>query len=855
MAQIQINEISQNYTYNIGTNSFATVALPITSCWGPGYVDPNTVSKSGEDVLESTTWNKFPATQKGMEAFVSTYRGPSSIYKVAQDYSYQMAMTLLAAGYDILTCRLCPGTHAEWKGYLHHSRLPDRIPMNAKATQTKTVEGQTQTVKADITVIAYNTREKDSNNQDIWKFENPARPEGFQVGSVKVIFHLLGSDIVVDTEVKSENDQQYIDLQWDSDSTLANSLAHSARTASHMSLFTIKAKYPGTFGNQLQVAARCTAQGYWNVVIYVVDTVSGVKTAQENLLFTFDIDSATDSVPYIEDVVSNFVEFSWESEIAGRVGTIDGIYRPRTSDEPAQYALDIFRAVGDRRTCYPVELSGGTDTAESDSASMANIQALVNARYGIDSNHPYKNLWNSSADQSEVLITSLTSSESGSGRHTLGTVDFTNYTNVRFEMTSTNTQYGFNRLYINNTDHYFGDTSSRSGKLDGTESYTDVTGLSDVLFEYQGHPTTTITFYGVRAGGGEDNIHISPDMLPIVYHREWLFTSACRVYDLLTDKLTYAPQRIISPGWDDLEYKFIDAEIPTTKASDFGVSALHTKLMEVAYKSRCATALLDIPKDLPKALVYNDDAADDTKQGYAQLLARISPSMDTFDVNGSLYTTHAALFAPWGQYRYVSTNKQSAASPAFLALMIQRAMILNQTLQYEWALPTNRKHGLKVGKLDYVVKWKELNTWQKLEGVGVNIITELPDLGTCLWGNSTLYEVPPATYQALANLSTRYLVNAVENVVYRCGVSITFQYNNDQAYNKFYAGVTPTLDTMRNVGAIDDYYVKMSADIDGLDQVNANTVIGKIYLIINGVINDIVVDLIALPPGVDLTQV
>ena len=121
-------------------------------------------------------------------------------------------------------------------------------------------------------------------------------------------------------------------------------------------------------------------------------------------------------------------------------------------------------------------------------------------------------------------------------------------------------------------------------------------------------------------------------------------------------------------------------------------------------------------------------------------------------------------------------------------------------------------------------------------------------------GNSTLYEVPPATYQALANLSTRYLVNAIENIAYKAGISITFQYNNDEAYSKFYAAVTPILDTMKNVGAIDGYYVKMAADINGLDQVNANTVIGKIYLVINGVINDIVVDLIALPPGTDLTQ-
>ena len=46
----------------------------------------------------------------------------------------------------------------------------------------------------------------------------------------------------------------------------------------------------------------------------------------------------------------------------------------------------------------------------------------------------------------------------------------------------------------------------------------------------------------------------------------------------------------------------------------------------------------------------------------------------------------------------------------------------------------------------------------------------------------------------------------------------------------------------------------MSADINGLERVNANSVIGKIYLVVNGVINDITVDLVALPPTVSLDQ-
>ncbi len=275
--------------------------------------------------------------------------------------------------------------------------------------------------------------------------------------------------------------------------------------------------------------------------------------------------------------------------------------------------------------------------------------------------------------------------------------------------------------------------------------------------------------------------------------------------------------------------------------------------MDVAYYSRCATGYIDTPRSLERRGVY-DESTDPTKEGYAQKLSRHLPENESLDINGSLYATHCALFGPWSRYQYVGTGKQNIASPSFIALMIQRAQILNQPAQYEWALPTNRKHTLRVGKLQYTVSKKLLDVWQKLEGVGVNVITSIPDLGINIWGNSTLFEVPPATYQALANLSTRLLVNAVEDVAYRVGVSITFQYNNEQAYNKFYAGVTPILDTMRNVGAIDDWYVKMSADINGLDQVNANTVIGKIYLVVNGVINDIYIDLIALPPGTDLNQ-
>lgn len=605
MANIVINEISQNYTYSIGTNSFATVALPITASWGPAYMDTESMGINKDRMLEETTWRRFAATQAGLEAFVSTYRGPASNYRLSKDYSYQMAMTLLTAGYDVLVCRLCPGTVAQ--------------------------------------------------------------------GSFK--------------------------------------------TADNKELV-VKAKYPGTFGNNLMVVLqKVPNRNYWNIITYVVDQ-SGVKTAVENKVFVFNLENSTDSILHIGEIESDFLTFVATDNIP----------------EDAEFTERSFM------------LTGGDDKAAN-----AEVSAML--------------------DDAIALAT-------------------TRYTAVG-----------------------------------GDESSDYIVALNNL-----------------KTAGVDDA------KAATVRYNEWLYTNVIDVLDLLKDKLSYNHNRVISPGWDDQNITEIDGSevIRFTQ-----ISPLHIKLMDVAYHSRCATALLDIPKSLPRSAVY-DEPTDDQEVGYAQLLARYIPPNADLDINSSLYHTHSALFGPWGQYRFVGTGKQNAASPAFLALMIQRAMILNQTIQYEWSLPTNRRHDLKLGKLDYTVPKKLLDQWQKLEGVGVNVITTIPDLGTTLWGNSTLFEVPPATYQALSNLSTRYLVNAIEDVVYRCGIAITFRYNNNDAYDSFYAGVTPILDTMKNVGAIEDYAVRMSSDINGLDQVNANTVIGKIYLTVNGVINDIKVDLIALPPNIDL---
>lgn len=674
MAQITINEISDNYTFNTGNGAFATVALPITAAWGPAYGDSTDMFDTDTLVnkLEDTKWLHFPATQEGLESFVATYRGPVSNFKVANDYSYQIAMTYLTAGYDVLTCRVCPG---------------------AKAT---------------------------------------------------------------------------------------GSVAFSAGTLG------LTAKYPGTFGNNLSIQVTRlsykigeTTYYYYNAIVYISDPNNGAYTAVENLVFTFGYNDA--EIPTLDEIKSNFIDFT-------NSGVTDGATVTPTA---------------------AVKLSGGTDLHSAFTA--------VSDKY---------------------------------------------YAPIALKPTSWTSIYKFNgSAYAAATESDWGTTAVYNQcNTNAIALATAAKNLAELRYKGRYKLVTTSAVYDYREGAGWtsdespayltalDNLTSATDTtkLTAIYNMEWVYTASFMVIQLLKDKLNYNPNRLMVP-WDDQNLSAVSDDSQFSSSAVVIVSPLHKIIMDTAFASRCATGMVDLPKSLPRSRVYNT-----TTDGYVQMLSKETLPEGETSNNLPLYNTNSAVFGPWASYRLVSMQKMVSVPPSFLALLIHRAQVLNQAAQYEWILPTNRKHNLKIGEPDYTVSTKLLNIWQKLDGVGVNVIAKIPDLGTNVWGNSTLFDVPPATYQALANLSTRWLFNAIEDVVYKCGIAITFNYNNSQSYSKFYAGVSPILDTMINVGAIEDYKIRMSADINGLDQVNANSVIGKIWITPVGSISDITVDLIALPQGTSL---
>lgn len=939
MADIIINEISQNYSYVIGDESFATVALPITAQWGPGYFEPATMGISGDGraekkvtELEDVVWQRFSANQAGIEAFVSMYRGPANNYRLAKDYSYQMAMTLLSAGYDVLVCRLNPGTYAQ--GIVLRDTSKDTSISKESVSFADGVATLANPAIAEGTVVLKVT---DSTNTTTTYVDNRKGQflKGSSVLSGVAINYDTGKitvdstpDVVADELISCEitsNTVEVIVLEpvdgaeyeysndnganWQASSkftglladenygilvrikdaedvfdsiivrTQVESIAEGTVVANYdhayeySGKFILSAKYVGSFGNRLLCTLKkMRNRNCWNLIVYIIDS-TGVKYSVENKTFTFEIENSSDSVLHLEEIESDYINIEVEgvikdgatfTEDANNISFSGGADRP--SDTAINFASDASYSITpilDENGEQEADGETGRDKyralMEDETVFLRTGVVQLGHKDVVPGTVQYMVNGNVYAD--------VPSSPSGGGEISQGTIA------VKVDDTHTHTV----------TINYKAGTissSDRKGQKDSiTYNYGDVVYREDLLLDdaityakrrYDIVMHVNNASYNSCTLEQKDEIldnalyitalnnlknYGAPDLAVASTRRyqEWLYTEVQDVYDLLLDRLSYAPNRVISPGWDDQDILELTPDAELTRFEE--MSPLHYRLMYVAYYARCTTAYIDVPKSLKRKYVYNG-SLESNEFGYVQMLARYEPTSEDLSIDGTLYPTHSALFGPWGTYKYVGTNKYCPANPGFLALIIQKSMLKNQAVQYEWIQPSNRQCSVNIGKMAYTVPQKTLDLWQPEPdqdgGCGVNAIGDIPSVGLSIWGDSTLYENPPAVYQALRNLSTRLLVNALKNQAYKVGLSITWNYNNETAYSKFHVGMTPLCDAMRNAGAIEDYYIRMQADLDKIGQVKANSCIGKIYLVPVGTIQRITVDLIALPPGTDL---
>jgi len=337
---------------------------------------------------------------------------------------------------------------------------------------------------------------------------------------------------------------------------------------------------------------------------------------------------------------------------------------------------------------------------------------------------------------------------------------------------------------------------------------------------------------------------VSADEVKQIWNQQRVINNAWAMISELDDPICYDWDCLFLGTRDDqyVPKSWIDAQGITSPS--YAVTQLQIDMAKVSARSKCGCAFIGTPFNMPRG---KDDGEATGAVAYKNQLA---------DKLTSTYSTFAELVGPWCKTTLPISGSNAWITPelAHLLLIINAQGIGG--INKWWMVPAGMSSTGVAHTPEYKIKKAYLDIIQNHdEGVCLNPLMEVPGKGFTCFGNSTLWDKPLGTYNALQNLSTRLLCNRVKQRIWDVALQILFKYNNENAYSHFYAGLSPLLDEMRSVGALTGneanpygYKIIMNPDIVNLDRINANTVIGKVYLAVTGVIDTVDVDLFLLPP-------
>lgn len=623
MPRINIYEHSETYGFQVKNKAYACVAFPITAIWGPVY------DSSDEDL--NPDWLHFEAGYRGTTDFVNTFRGANTTLG-ARERSYDYAVKLLSAGYDILV----------------------------------------------------------------------KRADG------------LGKQASKELKVST--------------------------TASKTATLKLKAKYPGTFGNQLKIRVSVEENAsnqmigtveVFNRNRYIDNADKVVSTDQllEIVSVAFDINAATDSRPFISEAVfSNLSTIAIEKE------------------------TDLEEGV------YVTSLSGATDYKASADIAPTGTDAI------------------------DVQIRTMVKSRLG-----------TSPENATFY------KYILDQVGDSTTD------PATAGKA-------------------------------------------TQDRIVQMWNQQKVFQNAEAMLDELTDPVLYDWDAVFMGIADDQYIPLSWKEANPAVEMDYRVTTTHIKMLEVASKSKCGAAMIGTPFGLKRG-TENETTGTGAVKFKNDLEAAATKK-------GATLPTFGEVVGPWCKTTLPINGANAWITPevAHLLLIINAEGVGGQNKW--WMVPAGMMGTGIVHSPEYRIKKAYLDVIQNHEsGVCLNPLMQVPGKGFTCFGNSTLWKKPLGGYNALQNLSTRFLTNRVKERIWDTALQILFKYNNENAYSHFYAGVSPLLDEMKAVGALTSteanplgYKIIMNPDIINLDRINANVVIGRVELSVTGVIDTVEVDLFLLPP-------
>lgn len=834
MPRINIHEHSDTYSYQTRPDVFGTVALPITAIWGPTY-DP-----TDEDA--NPDWVRFEGGYKGTQKFVQTFRGANTALGV-RDKSYEYALKLLACGYDVLAKRCdnfgkrsctdlfltqttqgkkargvwyfpsagencdaehcgdpqCKGSTAQ--GFEATARFAGAAGNNLKVRLERLTSPVYNPLKGGKVTSYMYVYYVDGNDEILLE---KTRLSYFQQPGTK-----SGESVTFNTDVIQTTESSYIeklrcrgwgnahgngatmlgvhgrgdhcnDCPFKTEETSNDEQfgCYDGTDPENVTKLRLRAKYPGTFGNQLKVRIKTDYNSYGkaigvvevfdrNGVLANADRIVPSDSLLEQVDVAFDIEGATDTRPLITEATFNYLT------------TITAL---NLKDVP----------IG---TSFVASLTNGTD-----------IPQVLESDINTNDDPNYTGVIKPEAVTQQVIIPLVQE------RFDNKECSFVRYLRAVLPVPCEACEEECDGVCANCESKEQCEKCKEDGKI---------------------------------ACG---------EILPVservkIYCNQRAMHNAMLMIPELTDPIVY-DWDVVFNGIQDDQYipkSWLDTH-PDFELS-YEVTRMHYILIETAANSKCGCAFIGTPFGMKRGTW---DSVNNFATGAVLFKNELSAYVD------KTYSTFGEVVGPWCRTTLPISGINSWCTPevAHLLLIIKNNS-QQEGLHYWWLPPAGMIGDGTVHSPEYKIKRAYMDIIQNHdEGVCLNPLMQVPGKGFTCFGNSTLWDKPLGTYNALQNLSTRFLCNRVKQRIWDSALEILFRYNNQDAYTHFYALLSPLLDTMRNAGALNatdanplGYRIIMNPDIVNLDHINANTVIGRVELAVQGVIDTVDVDLFLLPPN------
>lgn len=872
MPRINIYEHSETYSFQTKNNSYATVAFPIAAIWGPTFVEGD------EDA--NPDWVHFSAGYRGTTDFVQTFRGANN-YLGAREKSYDYALKLLASGYDILVKRVDGlGDKSYNSQYIIPTGSDSSMPAPATANlvlyplQTSTPSSYQYD---SIPYRFYNA--KLVNKKVVWGYEDngieslrytvtPAvydeatgKWSTSKIDSVPNAFSFIAKSVSAESCIISVGKPEIITTQ---ETNLSNTVTLDKDHIEHLKKVTVTGTVPiSVYTDTRTLLERKNITITESSVYYPGQPAINGRIRVESVLVP--------EFTYIQPTsIPGMLNLKATSD-----PTVTNLFSSNPDD--AGYGLFTFR-LGLAKAYEPVEnlILGGAEVAAviPDDSQIMRVQAKYPGTFGnnlkvrikcalnangfkigtveVFDNSGYSNYPDEVVTTDKLLeLVSVAFDEDAAtdNRPLITEAVFSNIDTPKFVVKSTNasvspTEYpvGVFVMSLYRGTDYLTDFKDIEGKPVSITA-SDVKDIVAERFD------TDSTFYGYIKDIAEDYEANDHDALVRLYNQQMLYKRFYACVGELTDPIIYDWDALVQGIADDqyVPKSYLEAHPEFTM--EYEVSTLVTKMIEVAANSKCGAALIGTPFGMPRGIQTGSGAAV-VRTGALKYKDLVSQAV------GATYSTFGEVVGPWCKTTLALAGANSWIAPevAHLLLIINAKGVGGQNKW--WMIPAGMLGSGIVHSPEYKIKKKYLDLIQNHdEGVCLNPLMEVPGKGFTCFGNSTLWDKPLGTYNALQNLSTRFLTNRVKQRIWDTALQILFKYNNEDAYSHFYAGLSPLLDEMRAVGALTGneynpwgYRIIMNPDIINLDRINANTVIGRVELAVTGVIDTVDVDLFLLPP-------